>query len=196
MKIVRKVDAKILREISAILREGGLVVYPTDTLYALGADVYNREAVKKVYTVKKRPLSLPLPIALSSVDEIKRVAEMSAPAYKFCRKHLPGAITVLLPSKLPQFQEKVGIRVPACDVALKLLRECGPLTATSANLHRGTPPKTVEHAQEQLGKDVDVYVDGGECLGIPSTVVDITDLPTISLIREGTVPFRRLMQDG
>jgi L-threonylcarbamoyladenylate synthase len=172
-----------------LLKEGKLIVYPTDTLYGLGADIFNEKAVKKVYEVKKRPLSMPLPIALASVDEIKEYAFMNDLAYKIAEEFLPGSITIILKKRrsIPDVvtKEKIAVRVPDCEIAIEIAKNV-PITATSANLHRGENPFTIEIAKKQLGDNVAMYIDGGKLPGIPSTIVDVSE-GKIKILREGAI---------
>ncbi|RLF48293.1 MAG: threonylcarbamoyl-AMP synthase [Thermoplasmata archaeon] len=172
-----------------ILKEGKLVVYPTDTLYGLGADIFNEEAVKKVYEVKKRPLSMSLPIALASVDEIEEYAFMNNLAYKIAEEFMPGGITIILKKKrnIPDVvaKEKIAIRVPDCEVAREIAKNV-PITATSANLHKRENPVTIEIAKKQLGNSIALYIDAGKLPGIPSTIVDVSE-GKIKILREGAI---------
>lgn len=168
---------------------GGLVVYPTDTLYALGASISHQEAVERVYEVKCRPLSHPLPVAVADVATMEEVGVMTALARRLASAFLPGPLTIVVVKQdvVPAVvaPRTVAIRVPDHPVARRLLSSTGPLTATSANRHRGPLPATVETAQEQLGSDVDMYLDGGSLLGTPSTIVDATG--EVRVLREGAI---------
>ncbi|HDS58754.1 MAG TPA: threonylcarbamoyl-AMP synthase [Thermoplasmatales archaeon] len=172
------------------LQSGGLVVYPTDTLYALGASISHREAVERVYAVKRRPLRCPLPVAVAEVELMDQVGVMTAPARRLAGAFLPGPLTLVLARRdaVPAVvsPRTVAVRVPDHPVARCLLSRTGPLTATSANLHRGPLPATVEGAREQLGAGVDLYVDGGLLPGTPSTIVDATG--EVQVLREGAIP--------
>ncbi len=178
-----------IRKAIKLLKQGELIVYPTDTLYGLGADIFNEEAIKKVYEVKKRPFDLPLSIAIASVDEINEYAYMNEIAYKIAREFLPGAITIILKKRkvIPDIiaKEKIGIRIPANEIALKIAKEL-PITATSANIHGKNPPKEIKEAKEQLGNKIALYIDGGKLPGKPSTIVDVSE-GKIKIIREGAI---------
>ena len=178
-----------IRKAIKLLKQGELIVYPTDTLYGLGADIFNEEAIKKVYEVKKRPFDLPLSIAIASVDEINEYAYMNEIAYKIAHEFLPGAITIILKKRkvIPDIiaKEKIGIRIPANEIALKIAKEL-PITATSANIHGKNPPKEIKEAKEQLGDKIALYIDGGKLPGKPSTIVDVSE-GKIKIIREGAI---------
>ena len=178
-----------IRKAIRLLKQGELIVYPTDTLYGLGADIFNEDAIKKVYEVKKRPFDLPLSIAIASVDEMNEYAYMNELAYKIAHESLPGALTIILKKRriIPDIvaKEKIGIRVPANEIALKIAEEM-PITATSANIHGKNPPKEIREAKEQLGDKVALYIDGGKLSGKPSTIIDVSE-GKVKILREGAI---------
>ena len=171
------------------LKAGKLVVYPTDTLYGIAANVFDENAVRKIYEVKHRPLSLPLPVALSEKNEIEKYAFMNDVAKKIIDIFMPGRITIILKKKrgIPDIvsKDKIAIRIPANEIARELARDF-PVTATSANIHGMSPPSTVEEARKQLGRKVAMYIDGGKLPGKPSTIVDVSE-GRIKIIREGAI---------
>ena len=173
-----------------LLKDGKLIVYPTDTLYGLGANIFDEKAVIKVYEAKRRPFSMPLPICLSSIEEIEKYAIMNKIAHKIAERFMPGAVTIILKKKkcVPDIvtKEKIAIRVPASDVARNIAKEV-PLTATSANLHGRKAPSTIKDAKEQLGNKVAMYIDAGKLMGKPSTIIDVSE-GRIKIIREGAIP--------
>ncbi len=183
-----------IEEVINALKKGKVVVYPTDTLYGLGANIFNRQAVEKIYRMKNRPYSMPLPIAISSINKINEFAEMNELATKLAKKFLPGKLTIVLKKKdtIPDYisKYKVAIRIPANEIALKLAHEF-PITATSANLHGGKLPLNIEIVKKQLGNKPDIYLDYGELHGLPSTVVDVVD-KKIKIIREGAIKKEEL----
>lgn len=180
-----------------LLKKGELIVYPTDTLYGLGADVFNENAIRKVYEVKKRPFTMPLSIAISSIDEIKEFAHMNEIAYKIAEKFMPGAITLILKKRriVPDVlaKDKIGIRIPANEIALKIAKEI-PITATSANLHGGREPYCIEIAKEELGNKVAMYIDDGVLPGRPSTIIDVSE-GKIKIIREGAIKEEKIKEE-
>lgn len=191
-------DAGAVDEVVAVLREGGLVVYPTDTLYGLGADVVNPDAVARVFSVKQRASGLPVSIAVANLDAAKEFAVVTPRAEALCRRWLPGPLTLIFPptAEAPKSvlskEGMIAIRVPNHAVALLLARQFGPITATSANLHGKPSPVETWQAAEQLGDAVDLYLDAGPCpVGRESTVVDLTGTEP-RLVREGAVPWQSL----
>ncbi len=173
-----------------VLREGGIIVYPTDTLYALGACIGNVDAVEKVYRIKKRPVKFHLPVAVGSLEEIDSIAFMSIAAREIAKKFMPGAITLILEKKerVPEIVagSKVAVRIPDHPVSLALASTAGPITATSANVHGETPPSDIGAAKKQFGDNVDLYIDGGTVGSVPSTIVDVTGIAP-KIIREGAI---------
>lgn len=187
------------QQISRVFREGKLIVYPTETLYALGADPFNEEALDRIFEVKRRPRDMPISIAVSDITMMNTVAYVNALARKIYKRFLPGPITLLLkkkecvPSMISGSSHKIGLRVPKHAVALKIIEDVGPITCTSANLHGHPDAKNHNIAREQLGHAVALYLDCGECeYKSASTVVDISD-SSVKIIRRGVVPPKELL---
>jgi L-threonylcarbamoyladenylate synthase len=181
------------------LHDGSLVVYPTDTLYALGADVFNEKAVKQVFRVKKRPLSIPLPVAVSGFDMLDEIAIVNDKARCLADVFLPGPLTLILRKKscIPDLvtggSDNVAVRVPGNDVALKLLSDFGPVTVTSANIHGDKTPGVIKDIRMQFKQgDVAVYLDYGRLYGQPSTIIDVTS-EKMKIIREGVVSKEQIL---
>lgn len=174
----------------SILKKGGVVLYPTDTLYGLAVDIYNENALKKVYSIKKRSLNKPLSICLSDIDEIPKVAKIKSETLKLISKFLPGPYTILLekqeniPNLLTASSNKIGIRIPKNRICQQLSRSF-PITTTSANISNNKTEDTPELIMKQLNMDIDLILDVGQVNNHkPSTIVDFTcDNPRI--IREG-----------
>ena len=186
----------------SILRQGGVVAFPTDTLYALGAHVFMEQAVRRVFQVKGRPHEMALPLLLARVADMERVAShIPKAAWAMAGRFWPGALTLILP-KAPSIsplitggRETVAVRVPNHPLALELIASAGaPLTGTSANRHGGADPVTAEEARQQLGEGLDMVIDGGACpLKGASTMLDMTgDIPRV--IRAGVIPATALAQ--
>ena len=183
-----------------LLREGGVVVYPTDTLYGLGACVFHAGAIDRVFAIKGRPASQPLPVLVDSVERLAEVASEVPPiALVLAQAFWPGPLTLVLPkhSRLPDAVtgggDTVAIRQPAHSSPLALIAACGcPITGTSANRSGGPDPATADEAIAQLGDSVDMVLDGGPArLGTSSTVVDVTTTPA-RVLRLGAVPLEKL----
>lgn len=190
IKLDKNVEKKV-KFAAEIIRSGGLVVYPTDTLYGLACDALNKEAIARVFEVKKRPISTPLPIAVNDLKMLKKYAFVDERAEKIAKRFLPGALTIILKKKaLPDILtsglDSIGIRIPDNEIALKLIGYSGvPITTTSANISGKKPPISVEEVIEQI-KDIDVILDYGELESrLPSTILDLTGKPKI--LREGKI---------
>jgi L-threonylcarbamoyladenylate synthase len=179
-----------LRRASGVLKRGELVVYPTDTLYALGGNALNEKAALKVYEAKKRSLSKPLPIAVSDLRMMEKYAHLDRDAKTLADKYLPGALTLILekknlPALLTSDLDKVAVRIPANSAALELVRLVGgPVITTSANFTGEPPPVSIAEVPRELGAEI--ALDQGN-LGerVPSTIVDFTGEPRI--VREGKI---------
>jgi L-threonylcarbamoyladenylate synthase len=159
-----------------VLQRDGLVVYPTDTVYGLGADAFSDDAIRRVYDAKQRPLSQPISIAVADLEMAQAVACIDEAALVFMERVLPGPVTVVLRAKtcLPEILTGgtglIGIRIPAHPVPEALTRMLdGPITATSANLHGDPDPATTNDVRVPH----DLMIEGGKLPGTPSTVVDL-----------------------
>lgn len=178
-------EAEIAERARDIMREGGLVVYPTDTVYGLGADATNKGSVESVYRAKGRSPYNPLSIAVASLWEVGNLTAMDARVKGVLTRVLPGPYTVILESteRLPYVTHlgRIGVRIPDHSLTLKLCREF-PITCTSANLSGRPSPRRVS----EVTVPADMVIDAGPTpLGIPSTVIDLThDRPRI--LRKGS----------
>nr|WP_319375010.1 L-threonylcarbamoyladenylate synthase [uncultured Methanoregula sp.] len=175
----------IIEKAVSILMHDGLVVYPTETVYGLGADAFSDEAIDRVYEAKKRPISMPISIAVSDFEMLCAVAHIRPEMQDFIEKFLPGPVTVILPSRnsVPEILTggtgMIGIRIPSHEKALRLIeRFDGPITATSANLHGSKDPQTPDECTVPR----ELLIDGGRLPGTPSTVVDLAGL---RIVRRG-----------
>ncbi|WP_459880994.1 L-threonylcarbamoyladenylate synthase [Halorubrum gandharaense] len=167
-----------LRRAAAAVAAGDLVVYPTETVYGLGADALDPDAVARVFELKGRDRDEPLSLGVESADAALRYTQPSDTAIAFMRAFLPGPVTVVVerapvvPDVLTAGSDRVGIRVPDHPIALALLEETGPLTATSANVSGIGSVTRPDQLSDRIREGVAVVVDGGETDGAESTVVD------------------------
>lgn len=197
--ILTATSANILAA-SRKVKDGGLIVYPTDTVYGLGCDPFNPDAIKRVFDVKSERKK-PLPILASDLEAVERVASLSEMARRIADTFWPGPLTIVVPKKpiLPDLVtcrlNSVGVRVPGHDVALKLIRLSGGLlVGTSANKTGQTPSFTAQEASKQIGSEVDLIVNGGSAaLGISSTVIDLT-APRLRILRKGPIGLREITE--
>jgi L-threonylcarbamoyladenylate synthase len=175
-----------------ILKSGGLIIYPTDTLYALGADIFNETAVKNVFDTKKRPCTVPLPVAVATVSAMETITDMNDAAYALCERFLPGSLTLILKKKpiVPQIvtsgRNTIAVRIPNNPVALQLLSKSGPLTATSANRHHEKTLGVISDIRMQLQTPHLFGLDNGRLSGSPSTMIDLSISPP-QVVRKGTI---------
>lgn len=184
MKILKtnqnEVDKNVIDEAVKVLADGGVILYPTDTVYGLGANIFNRKAVKKVYNIKKRSYLKPVSLLVSSKDAIPLVSKVSLNQLNFIDKYLPGPYTFILkkskivPRHLTSGSANVGVRVPKSEIACSLAK-IFPITTTSANLSNKDTLDTPEEILKQLGCEVDLIIDVGPLkFGNPSTIIDLT----------------------
>jgi L-threonylcarbamoyladenylate synthase len=183
-----------------ILRKGGLVAFATETVYGLGADARNADAVAKIFRVKRRPPTNPLICHVGNIAAARQVVRAwPKPAQQLAERFWPGALTLVLaktdqiPSIVTAGLDTVGVRVPAHPMALELLAAFGgPIAAPSANRSQRISPTTAEHVRHDLGKEVDLILDGGPCtVGIESTVLSLAgERPTI--LRPGGVSRQQI----
>lgn len=177
-----------------ILKTGGVVAFPTDTVYGLGADFSNSKAVGRIYEVKKRPKYLPLPLLVNDISQMRVLAATISQLTLFLAKRFwPGGLTLILPkaaslSLYPVGQPTVAVRVPAHPVPLALIQGLGkPIIGTSANMSGNLSASTAGEVEQQLGDRVDFIIDGGECPGgNKSTIVDATG-ETPVILRQGII---------
>lgn len=192
----------LIQHAAQILQQGGLVAFPTETVYGLGADALNATAVAHIFRAKKRPSFDPLIVHLADVAELSRVAGPLPPlAYTLAAHFWPGPLTLVLPKTavVPDIvtagQPTVAVRCPAHPVALALIRATGvPIAAPSANRFSHTSPTTAQHVWDDLAGEVDLILDGGAtAVGLESTVLDLTG-ETPLILRPGGVTWEAVQQ--
>jgi len=180
------------------LRKGELILYPTDTLYALGADIFNEAAVKKVFKIKQRPYLIPLPVAVASNEEIESIAWMNEQSWSISKRFLPGKLTIILkkkpnvPAVVTSGSDTIAIRVPRHPIALELLTRFGPLTITSANLHHMKTKSLVPEILQQLKTSFPVSIHNGRKQQAASTIIDLSG-KTPRVVREGSISAKQLL---
>ena len=204
MEIVKIADVGVdtaAAQAAGVIAQGGIIVYPTDTLYGIGVNALNADALARMYELKGREKNKPSSILVPSVDAIAQYAVLSPQARAMAEKHLPGALTLVLPAleNVPPelvLDGGVAVRVPDDSFALTLaMMSEFPITATSANLAGEPTGATIPDIMRQFGEKtigVDLLIDGGaKDAGTPSTVVSFTgDVPQV--LREGAIPKEEL----
>jgi L-threonylcarbamoyladenylate synthase len=179
-----------------ILNRGGLVAFPTDTVYGVGALAFNAPAVESIYAAKDRPIEKAIPILISGPEDLDKVtADVPPIAAKLAARFWPGPLTLVVP-KHPDLPDvvstapTVGVRVPDHPVARALLRAAGPMAVTSANISGEASPRTAGEVSRQLSGRIPLILDGGETPGgIPSTVVNCLGTEPV-ILREGPVTLK------
>lgn len=192
VKINSDNQEKVIKTALNVLKNGGTVIYPTDTIYGLGANALNHDAVKKVYEIKRRPYNKPISVCVSDVEDIKKIAHINESIEKKIKQLFPGPFTVILKKKgnippiLTSGGENIGIRIPDNEICRKISMDF-PITTTSANISGRKIPGSVEEIIRQLDNKVDLIIDAGVYKkGIHSTVIDMTVFPP-KILRSGEV---------
>lgn len=199
-QVLTPTDEAIMKA-AEVLRRGGLAAFPTETVYGLGANALNPDAVLSIFAAKGRPADNPLIVHVPSVVEAEPLCEISDASFALMERFCPGPITLLMPKK-PRIPEvvnaglpSVAVRIPSHPVSQRLLRACGvPVAAPSANTSGKPSPTTAMHVFHDLNGKLSIILDGGECqVGLESTVVDMTsDIPTV--LRPGGVTPEMLLE--
>lgn len=196
LNLKNEIDYTKLQEPANIIKKGGIVIFPTETVYGIGANGFNENAIKKVYEVKKRPLSNPISLLVNSIDMINEVAkDITEEEYNLIKRFFPGPLTIILkkkdiiPDVLTANSDTVGIRMPANEIALKLIEYAGvPIATPSANIS-GKPSGTdITDIMKDFEGKVDYVIDDGPSkIGLASTIVKVIDnVPHI--LRQGSIP--------
>ena len=189
-----------IEKAAEILRKGGLVAFPTETVYGLGADASNPAAVRKIFAAKGRPADHPVIVHISGTSDLKHwAAEVPRAAWLLAEKFWPGPLTMIfkraarVSDLITGGQDTVGLRVPSHPVAQQLLKTFGRgIAAPSANRFGHLSPTTAQHVREELGDAVDLVLDGGPCdVGIESTIVDLTR-ETPAVLRPGRISAQQI----
>jgi L-threonylcarbamoyladenylate synthase len=186
-KIIRSDFPEAISQALSILRRGGLVALPTDTVYGVGSLAFNGKAVESIYAAKDRPIEKAIPILIGDPNDFDKVAvNIPDMARKLAARFWPGPLTLVVPKNLSlpdsvSATETVGVRMPDHPVAIAVLRAVGPMAVTSANISGQPSPVSAEEVSAQLGGRIELIIDAGATPGgIPSTLVDCTsDEPKI-----------------
>ena len=173
---------RLIRKVVDVLDEGGIIIYPTDTLYGIGCDLMNRRAIEKIYQIKKRRPHKPFSFICSDLKNISSYAKVSDFAYKTMKRLLPGPYTFILegtklvPKIMQTARKTVGIRVPANNICLAIVETLErPIISTSVILPDADVPAEPYELEQFFGPRVDAVVDGGAVVGAPSSVISLID---------------------
>ena len=187
-----------------VLQAGGVIAIPTDTVYGIACLVNKRESIQRLYAIKERELIKAIPVLIGTLEQISHItASFSSSAYILSQHFCPGALTLVinkhpdLPFELTSYPT-VGVRMPDHNWLRSLLRSCGPLAATSANISGHPSLTSAQEVLDELSDRVALLIDGGTCAGgIPSTVIDCT-LSPVKILREGGISepvIRRVLEE-
>jgi L-threonylcarbamoyladenylate synthase len=198
-RIVDASSKEAIQEAARIIRRGGLVAFPTETVYGLGADAGNPSAVARIFEVKERPLNDPIIIHVANAESAGLYGVFPEKAYELTKRYWPGPLTLVVPKSVSvplivtAGLETAAIRVPAHPAALSLIQASNcPIAAPSANPFGYISPTEACHVAEQLGDKIDLILDGGPCIvGVESTILSLADTPP-RILRLGGVTIEEL----
>lgn len=192
-EIIATNDSEALSRAQTVLQAGGLIAFPTDTVYGLASRVDSTAAIEKLFAAKGRDFNKAIAVLVGELDQIPLIAQDFPPtALRLAQRFWPGALTLVVQRRadLPDVLSPlptVGVRMPDHPFARALLRACGPLAVTSANLSGGANPISAADVAAQLSGRIDLILDGGPCPGgVPSSVVDCTR-PDLPVLRQGAL---------
>ena len=188
-----------IEKASQIVSQGGIVIFPTDTVYGIGCNPYNKESVEKIYKIKSREIMKPLPVLTYSIETAEKIVEFDQFTKKIVKKFWPGPLTVILKVTDKKIKEslnlknKIAIRVPDHKCTLELLKKCNFLVGTSANISGDLPYTDPEECLKNL-ENYDIFVDGGIITSKgESTIIEIEN-EQIKIIREGSLTKDEILQ--
>lgn len=182
---------RLIRKAIEILQDGGIIIYPTDTVYGMGCELYNKKGIEKIYEIKRRSKKQPLSFVCADLKDISRYARVSDYAYKTMKRLLPGPYTFILEASrlvpkiiLPK-RQTTGIRVPDNQICLSLVGELGhPIISTSVTVEDGEVLSNPLEIRERFEHRVDLIIDGGILVSEPSSVISLVD-DSIEIVRVG-----------
>ena len=195
LDLKNKIDYTKIKEAAEIIKKGGIVIFPTETVYGIGANGLDEKAVKKLYDIKQRPLNKPISLLVSDINMVNEIAQdITELEYKLMENFFPGPLTIVLKKKdivsdiVTAGQDTVGIRMPSGEIARKLIEYAKvPIATPSANISGKSSGTNLDEIMEDFEGKVDYFIDGGDSkLGIASTIVKVVDgIPYI--LRQGTI---------
>jgi L-threonylcarbamoyladenylate synthase len=187
-----------IKKTSQVIDEGGIVVFPTDTVYGIGCNPYNENAVKKIYKIKSRDKVKSLPVLAYSIDIVKKIVIMDEFTEKIVKKNWPGPLTLILEvtdqklKKALNLQNKIAVRIPESKCTLKLLEKCELVVGTSANISGNSPFTDPDDCIKNI-KNYDLFLNGGTITSRgESTIIEIED-EKIKIIREGALKIEDII---
>lgn len=192
-------DKEGIEKASQIINQGGVVIFPTDTVYGIGCDPYNKASIEKIYKIKSRDITKSVPVLTYSIETAEKIAQFDQLAKKIVKKFWPGPLTIILKvtdekiKKSLNLENKIAIRVPDHKCTLELLKKCNYLVGTSANISGDVPYTNPKECLKKM-QDYDVFVDGGIITSNgESTIIEIEN-EEIKIIREGSLTKEEILQ--
>jgi tRNA threonylcarbamoyl adenosine modification protein (Sua5/YciO/YrdC/YwlC family) len=175
-------QARLIQQVAEVLKKGGVICYPTDTVYGIGCDIFNQKAVKRIYQIKRQPQQKPFSFMCADLKDVSTYGHISNLAYRIMKKHLPGAYTFIVPANkiVPKImtskQKTVGIRVPDNAICRAMIEALGNPILTTSAVPGDSDDLTEAYAiEERLGRQVDLVIDGGPVYSCPSSIVSLVD---------------------
>jgi len=194
-----KCNTEEVKKASTIISQGGIAIFPTDTVYGIGCNPYDKEAVKKIYKIKSRDISKPFPILAYSKNIAKKIASFDKLSEKYAERFWPGPLTLILESKDQKLKnslnviKKIAVRVPDHECTLELLKECEFLVGTSANVSGHSSFRNPDECFRNM-KNYDVFIDGGIIVSKgESTIIEIEN-EKVKIIREGSLSEQEILE--
>jgi len=194
-------DPGVFRQAAAVIEEGGVIAFPTDTVYGIGVSAFNKNAIEKIYDMKGRSHIKAIPILVGDVVDLDQISSPLPPAVlRIISKFWPGALTLVLPasSSLPKNispTPTVGVRIPDLDQVRNLLRATGPLAATSANLSGEPSALTADEVLGQFDGRIDLILDGGTVQGGQASTVLDCSRENLKILREGPISLESILRE-
>ena len=192
-------DKEGIEKASQIINQGGVVIFPTDTVYGIGCDPYNKASIEKIYKIKSRYITKSVPVLTYSIEMAERIAKFDQLTKKIVKKFWPGPLTIILKvtdekiKKSLNLENKIAIRVPDHKCTLELLKKCNYLVGTSANISGDVPYTNPKECLKKM-QDYDVFVDGGIITSNgESTIIELEN-EEIKIIREGSLTKEEILQ--
>ena len=183
------------------LKDSELVIFPTETVYGLGANAYDDIAVEKIFLTKKRKLTNPLIVHLHSIDQVNNICHFNQDAMTLMQQFWPGPLAIILQqkdnNKISKFTcaglDTIAVRMPNNEIALNLLKSCSfPIAAPSANTSEFLSPTCAEHVYQDIGEHIITLDDGFTCIGLESTIIDLSDVNKYQLLRLGSITKQQI----
>ena len=200
INLENKLDYEELKIPAKIIKEGGIVIFPTETVYGIGTNGLDKEAIKRLYEVKQRPLNKPISLLVNNIEMVNQVAKnISKLEYKIMQNFFPGPLTIILEKKdivpdiLTANTNTVGIRMPSGEIARKLIEYAGvPIATPSANISGKPSGTNIKDIQKDFEGKVDYFIDNGESkLGIPSTIIRVIN-NEVHILRQGSISMEQI----